>query len=126
MKLTEIENLPTSELKSRLNELVEAARKADVAELASRYIKARTDAASRDEKLSEQGRTISLLQSSLDEANKKAEKANAEANQLQAALEDLLEQQLNEVLIWKAVAKSRRSVLADTVNRITPLLAEEG
>lgn len=75
MTLTEIENLSAAELKSRKDELVAAASQADPAELAVRYVQARTDASLRDEKLSEQGKTITTLQGAFDQL-----KASAQAD----------------------------------------------
>jgi chromosome segregation ATPase len=61
MTFSEIENLPAAELKARFNELAAAARKLNAEELASRYVQARLDSKLRDEKLAEQGATITNL-----------------------------------------------------------------
>ena len=61
MSLHEIENLTHAELKAQRDELVKAAAHEHVADLAARYVQARTDAKARDEKLAEQGATITAL-----------------------------------------------------------------
>lgn len=73
MKLTEIENLSHEELKAQKDALIEAAAQVEIAELAARYVKARTDAKQRDEKLSEQGRTIDALSLGLEAAKEQNE-----------------------------------------------------
>jgi hypothetical protein len=61
MNIHEIENLSAAELKAKRAELIEAAKAVPIGELAERYVKARTDATIRDEKLAEQGGTIDAL-----------------------------------------------------------------
>ena len=62
MNLQDVENLSAADLKTRKKELL-AAIKADApAELADRYIQARTDAKVRDEAMAKQGKTIDSLQ----------------------------------------------------------------
>lgn len=70
MKIIDIENLSVEELKEQRAELVHSAMAADLGDLASRYIQARTDAKKRDVTLGEQGRTIATLNDSLDDARK--------------------------------------------------------
>jgi predicted transcriptional regulator len=74
MKISEIENLTFTELKSRHDELIAAMKDVATPELAARYVQARTDAKQRDEKMSEQGRTIKELQLAL-EATREREQA---------------------------------------------------
>lgn len=69
MTLTEIENLSFAELKEKRAELIVAATGAE--DLAARYVQARTDAKHRDEKLSEQGRTIDALTTGIEAAKEK-------------------------------------------------------
>lgn len=71
MKLSEIENLSHADLKAKRAELIEAIKGEPAAELAARYIQARTDAKMRDEKLSEQGETIKALQDGMRAAGDK-------------------------------------------------------
>lgn len=65
MTLIDIENLSAGELKKRRDDLVAEAAKANVEELASRYVQARFDATMRDDKLAEQGVTINTLNDAL-------------------------------------------------------------
>jgi predicted nucleic acid-binding Zn-ribbon protein len=150
MKLTEIENLTAADLKARKAELIEAAQAAGSAELAARFVQARTDAATRDAKLAEQGETISNLNAALQTAT--TQLANAEANaqtltraraeaEKQLALKQEAVAQLQKAVAETgakasaalALAKSRRAALADIMQhanqlagRIAPLLADEG
>ena len=77
MKLSEIENLPADELKRRRDELRQVAAKAAPADLAARYVQARTDATARDAKLAEQGETITNLNAALSAAQQEAADARA-------------------------------------------------
>lgn len=66
MTLHEIENMSFADLKENRVALIESMKLLSAKELAERYLQARTDAKQRDEKLSEQGRTIESLQDGLD------------------------------------------------------------
>lgn len=72
MTIYEIENLTAAQLKERKAELVEVAKEFPVDDLAARYVQARMDAKIRDEKLAEQGKTITRLESELDGERKAA------------------------------------------------------
>ena len=87
MNLIEIENLSAVELKARRDELVEAAKGAPVEELAARYVQARLDATQRDEKLAEQGKTITALQDALSAAKAQAVAAQLEGRDWKAQFE---------------------------------------
>ena len=65
MTIQEIENMTFAELKARQSELIEAMKDTLPTELAARYVQARLDAKQRDEKLSEQGQTITNLNEAL-------------------------------------------------------------
>lgn len=65
MTITDIENLSAAELKERREELAAAIAGSPSEELASRYVQARMDAKLRDDKLSEQGTTITALTESV-------------------------------------------------------------
>ena len=65
MTIQEIENMTFAELKARQSELIGAMKDTLPTELAARYVQARLDAKQRDEKLSEQGRTITNLNAAL-------------------------------------------------------------
>lgn len=65
MTTIEIENLSSAELKTKREELAEAIK--GEADLAARYVQARFDAKQRDEKLAEQGKTITILQETCDQ-----------------------------------------------------------
>jgi len=68
MKLHEIKNLSAEALKENAGEHVEACKKCPADELAASFIAALTDAKLRDEKLAEQGRTITTLSDSLEQS----------------------------------------------------------
>lgn len=87
MSLANIENMPAAELKANRESLVAESAKEPVEQLAARYVQARTDAALRDEKLSEQGRTITLLQESLTEAKALLQKREAEIRETERQLQ---------------------------------------
>ena len=61
MTIHKIENMTFSELKKKQAELAESLAGELPQELATRYLQARTDAKQRDEKLAEQGKTITSL-----------------------------------------------------------------
>jgi hypothetical protein len=71
MTTTEVENLTFDEFEKRRDELVAAMKEVPAAELAARYVQARTDAKCRDEKMGEQGKTITELQESLAHARER-------------------------------------------------------
>lgn len=153
MTLIEIENLSAADLKAKKAELVEVAKAADVGELAARYVQARTDATCRDEKLAEQGTTITALHESLAAHKAKIDKMAAEAEdagrvaseneaRLAQAIDnsqkslaethatlvktaDRLKQVETERDAALALAKARRAVLADVMTKVGPLLAAE-
>lgn len=134
MKLHEIENLSVEDLKGRKPELIEHAGKADPAELAARYIQARTDAAARDAKLAEQGRTIEALNTAvtsererLFEASRQIEGMKSAAASKDQALADRDEQirtltrQLGEERAARATAEAlarARKVAVAEINAI--------
>lgn len=68
-KLASIENLPLADLKASKVLLIEEAGTLPPADLAARYIQARTDAKQRDERMSEMGADITQLQADLDTAD---------------------------------------------------------
>lgn len=152
--LHEIENLSFAELKSRQADLISEAAKAAPGELAARYVKARTDAKHRDEKLAEQAVTIKALQDGMDAVTGKAtglennlrqalatiENQKSEATKLaqdfgatQVKLTSEIDRLKQELAAEKqarttaeALAKARRGALASVINIVSPLLAEEG
>ena len=67
MRPHELDALPLAELKGRRDELAEAI-KCDAKALAVLYLKRLYDARNRDEKLAEQGKTITLLQEAAEQA----------------------------------------------------------
>lgn len=69
MTLVEIENLPHDELKAKRLELIDAAAKGDVKELATRFVDARTDAKLRDIRMGEQGETITKHEATIATLN---------------------------------------------------------
>lgn len=63
MTLAEIENLTYAELKEKKDEILASVLEVQkVEDIAARYVQARTDAKMRDEKMSEQGKTIAAMQ----------------------------------------------------------------
>lgn len=142
MTLIEIENLSATELKERRAELETEAAKGDAAELAKRFVQARFDAKSRDEKLSEQGATITSLNAAVSASVEKTTEAQAEVASLKAQLKKANESATavkSEVEKFVAamketearavaaerLAKSRRVALADVMKTISPVLAAE-
>lgn len=142
MTLIDIENLTFAELKSQRATLIEAARKADMAELATRFVDARTDAKQRDEKLAEQGKRIDQQQALMDRTLKTLDEHEQRANQAErdcaasngkineqleamAVLEKRLRKAESDCVAAEQLAKSRRSVLADIMQQVAPLLAQE-
>lgn len=73
MTIQEIENLSLAELKQQQKELTEQLKGVGIAELAGRYLQARIDAKMRDDKLSEQGKNISLMQDGMAAAKSQIE-----------------------------------------------------
>lgn len=86
MNTHDIENLSADELKARRDELIDAARMLPPGEVAARYVQARTDAARRDEKLAEQGKTITALQAGMDAAKAQVEASRVEVEQANNAV----------------------------------------
>lgn len=143
MTLIDIENMPFADLKAKRAELIEAASLADIRDVAVRFVDARTDAKQRDEKLSEQGRTITALNDALDARVtelRDAAKSTAELT-AQLATADATIQSLRESLAKSQaecgvlaterdaavqLAKARRVGLAAVMTTISPLLAAEG
>jgi chromosome segregation ATPase len=153
MNLAEIENLSFVELKAKREEFIAEAAKATQADLAARYVQARTDAKHRDEKLAEQATTIAALTTG---NNALLEKLATTEGQLRTAierckrLEETLERRMSEaqeeitkrdeaisqgsVVIDRtrsalesaeSLARARRTVLATIMQTISPLLAAE-
>lgn len=143
MNLIDIENLPFADLKSRRAELIEQAARSTQADLAARFVDARTDAKHRDERMSEQGRTIASLNDGLDAKSHELELAKARVVDLEqqvqayvrevskfqeevAAFKESLRVANRERDIATALSKSRRGALATVMQTIAPLLADEG
>lgn len=92
MTTTDVENLSYAKLKEQHDELVKAMQDQPPDDLARRYVQARTDAKARDEKMSEQGKTITELQLAIkalrkqcrDECEEVARQAVADRSRLKA------------------------------------------
>lgn len=82
MTLQEIENLSYDELKANRETVLADVKNSKFAEVAERYLQARIDAKQRDEKLAEQGKTITLLQAGHDQLT---DALNAKTELLSAA-----------------------------------------
>lgn len=89
MSIHEIENLSFAELKEKRAEITEALKGIPVEELANRYLQARTDAKQRDDKLSEQGKTITALQDGLAASKQQTEVTQAEVQKALQAVQGL-------------------------------------
>ena len=89
MTSTDIENLSFAEIKEQRDSLVDEASKAPTDELARKYVRARMDAVQRDEKLAEQGKTITALQQALDQQGQKIEATDGECRRLQGITAEL-------------------------------------
>lgn len=87
MKISEIENMDAIALKACRQAAADAEEIKTDPTLAARYVQARLDATVRDEKLAEQGRTITALQNALDAANQKQEATDDQIEELGGALE---------------------------------------
>lgn len=154
MNLSEIENLSAADLKAKRAELSAALKAEPPDDLAERYVQARTDAKLRDDKLGEQGKTISLLQAALDKASQdnvdlvsSVRISEAQVKDLEAQIEQLksaasaykatadvtlaergatISTLTAERDAARALAKARRVALATIAGTINPLLADEG
>lgn len=81
MNLHEIENMTAAELKADKSELIELAKAEPVADLAARYVQARTDAKIRDEAMAVQGTTITQLGAALESLTKERDGLKTELAQ---------------------------------------------
>ena len=137
MKLEDIEAMTVEELNSQKDELSTFAATCEPKQLAARYIKARLDAAIRDEKLSEQGVTITNLNAGIETANSEAANAQSMAVKVAMELADVragltkAEKRCKGLDDVAQLAASRRKALAgvmQAVNQINttiaPLLTE--
>lgn len=126
MTITEVENMDAGTLKAKRAEAVEAVKGAP--ELAARYVQARLDATTRDEKLGEQGKTITALQDAA-EASKKRE-ADLRRT-LETACADALaagqahESKLARVLeVTRTAATSANEMVESLTNNLADLQSE--
>lgn len=142
MELHEIENLSAAELKERRAELTEVAQAAPPDVLASRFIQARRDAKLRDEKLAEQGATITNLNAAIERLTADYE---ALAKRAVAAEDDLITARSHVLQVRDTIeklktnlstvaaerdaasllAQNRRAALAHVMQVIAPLLVAE-
>lgn len=130
--LHEIENLSFAELKAKQADLITEAAKAAPGELAARYVKARTDAKCRDEKLAEQAVTLAALTEGSNALTEKNKALAAEVSRLAGLIKEAqamhgqLAAEKARADKAEALAKARRAVLARLMQDVSPLLAEEG
>jgi hypothetical protein len=89
MDITTIEQKSFAELKAERSELTLQAKGAPLDALASHYIRALTDAKHRDEKMGEQGRTITALQDALDAEKAKVTELAASLKEASETLEQV-------------------------------------
>lgn len=87
MDISEIEQLSFAELKTDRSARTEDAKKVPIDVLASHFIRTLTTAKQRDEKLGEQGRTITLLQEGADAAKARIVAMDAELTACQQTLQ---------------------------------------
>lgn len=140
--LQEIENATAEQLKERKAEFVERAQESGSAELATRFINARLDAKVRDQRLAEQAEQLAALQTAVqnsNQANSDMRKQLEGAAQLGKTFEEFREQVSKQVAALQeklkaaeeraakaeALASSRREVLGQIMNAITPVLVGE-
>lgn len=150
MTIIDVENMTAAELKEKRAEIAlllsdQCRGNAGVAhshDLSQRYVQARMDAKVRDEKLAEQGKTISALQDGTQAAKERVvmlqtelEKAKKEA----AANHDSLKREMDAgaetcfaLKTAESLAKARRLALADVMifaaqlqAKVAPLLVQE-
>jgi len=100
MKIHEVENMSAAGMKQNRDAIIESLSDESPANLIERYYQARLDAKIRDEKLTEQAKTLEALQIGLDAAKQKAEIAEAAGEENAKALSRL--QAEHEVLDTKA------------------------
>lgn len=134
MQLNEIVNLTAAELKVKRQELMDSIEPDKV--LAARFLQALTDAKLRDEKLAEQGITISNLNTALARTNSKIveleaalTKANERIDLMQADNTKVVAEMTDSIMRAATAeqrAKARRVALASIMALISPLLAAEG
>ena len=132
MTIQDIENLTFAELKASGKKIID---ELGGNELAARYVQARTDAKQRDEKLAEQGVTITNLNAALEAVSKGRDALVSQVKELTAQAAKLTENNrtlaadVNVVgrraVDAEALAKARRAALADVMKLIAPLLAAE-
>lgn len=101
MKLADVENLSAAELKEQRAAIVESLE-ADAAELKARYVQARLDAKQRDEKLAEQGKTITLLQESLESTKAALESEVSKCNAIGGELQRVCDNHNHQASQWSA------------------------
>lgn len=113
MNLIDIENMKAADLKAHKQQAIEAAKGADHADLAGRYVQARLDAVTRDEKLAEQGVTITSLNQAMAQTTAQLTQAVAELKGLQARFE---QQKASLAECTQALASERQArALAETL-----------
>ncbi len=78
MKLQDVKNMTFADLKAKRDEVINELKAVSAAELAVCFVAALTDAKVRDEKLGEQGKTITLLQEGAEAAKEQTKAAKAE------------------------------------------------
>ena len=129
MKISDIENMGAAEIKEARADIAEALK--DAPDLIPRYIATLIDAKTRDEKLAEQGRTITMLQEAAGASKEKvaaiedsAERLAKEVARIAGELADANER-CADLAAVADLAKRRRVVLAEISGLIAPLLVEE-
>lgn len=146
MTLHQFMNLTVAEIKEKKIELAKELEKASTSELAGRLVLTLLDAKTRDEKLGEQGKTITALQqgnealtdkvSQLTAKLTKTEKnlaevtvANENLTKTSAEVErDLtakLQAEMARADTGETLARKRRVALAEIMTHISPLLVVE-
>lgn len=124
MTLIDLENLSPAELKALTKEQTDAVA-ASPDELRARYLKTLIDAKTRDEKLAEQGKTITTLQDAFEQL-----KAAAQADQLKlegigADLQKKLQTAEAAVSQQKTQAVAQAAKHAETLTAMQASLASE-
>lgn len=118
MTIQDIENLSVAELKSGREEILTVVGAMTISDVGPRYYQSRLDAKLRDEKLAEQGRTITLLEQGMNAAKEQNEllklnltQANANLANVKKQADDWAAKALAE---YKDFAKKSQEQLAVT------------
>lgn len=131
MKLYDVKNMSFADLKAKRTEIIESldapgsgTREVSFVELITAFVGALTDAKGRDEKLAEQGKTITALQDGLEASKAFTKELSAEAEELTATLKTVRETARETILADKTAIGAAVASLAKQTERADRLKAE--